>query len=511
MSGVCGIRCGRSLRWVQAGLDPEGRGLGGQRWAQGSERACTQARNHRASREAGAGAHLLCSRLRPGGRDEGRRENGPDREEGGVGGGIGPGLGWGAGVASAAGRPRPAKPQAPATGRTGAPSRDPAAALLPVGRRAEPRVGSAELGSPSARRRFKYRRLASAANQHAAGAGREADSQWEAERQSTPTRRFRFRGEGTLDAADTGFLSKGCSPDAPRGEVARGWTVTAEPAVAQESRALLRTRLSCVEMRAREPLPRVSVSPAGQWDRVQRRSKAGRVEEPNPRENCRGGSRGGGGVERGAQELHFPKYSVGLHFPEREGRDSVSQSAPRVPPGQGLSFPERPAPPGAYRTWTLWPVRYAGWQASPSQFPAGDGGAMDSPEVTFTLAYLVFAVCFVFTPTEFHSAGLTVQNLLSGWLGSEDAAFVPYHLRRTAATLLCHSLLPLGEPRADLRDPEREGRGAGSRVGEPRLRAERPCAWGSAVPCRYPAERRAQNSREGGELALGVQVPRVEV
>lgn len=84
---------------------------------------------------------------------------------------------------------------------------------------------------------------------------------------------------------------------------------------------------------------------------------------------------------------------------------------------------------------------------------------MDSPEVTFTLAYLVFAVCFVFTPTEFHSAGLTVQNLLSGWLGSEDAAFVPYHLRRTAATLLCHSLLPLGKPRADLRDPEREGRG----------------------------------------------------
>nr|XP_012322297.1 E3 ubiquitin-protein ligase TM129 [Aotus nancymaae] len=69
---------------------------------------------------------------------------------------------------------------------------------------------------------------------------------------------------------------------------------------------------------------------------------------------------------------------------------------------------------------------------------------MDSPEVTFTLAYLVFAVCFVFTPNEFHAAGLTVQNLLSGWLGSEDAAFVPFHLRRTAATLLCHSLLPLG-------------------------------------------------------------------
>lgn len=91
---------------------------------------------------------------------------------------------------------------------------------------------------------------------------------------------------------------------------------------------------------------------------------------------------------------------------------------------------------GAWRTGTPGPVLRA---------VGGGGGTMDSPEVTFTLAYLVFAVCFVFTPTEFHSAGLTVQNLLSGWLGSEDAAFVPYHQRRTAATLFCHSLLPLGE------------------------------------------------------------------
>lgn len=87
---------------------------------------------------------------------------------------------------------------------------------------------------------------------------------------------------------------------------------------------------------------------------------------------------------------------------------------------------------------------------------------MDSPEVTFTLAYLVFAVCFVFTPTEFHSAGLTVQNLLSGWLGSEDAAFVPHHLRRTAATLLCHALLPLGEAPAG-RFPAAPERSAGRR------------------------------------------------
>ncbi|XP_058402512.1 E3 ubiquitin-protein ligase TM129 isoform X2 [Diceros bicornis minor] len=142
------------------------------------------------------------------------------------------------------------------------------------------------------------------------------------------------------------------------------------------------------------------------------------------------------------------------HFPEcPAGEDVVSQSAPRelrfsrVPRRRGLYLPNGSVGPlsqGAPRP----PDREAracsprrGRRVSPT---VPGGGAMDSPEVTFTLAYLVFAVCFVFTPTEFHSAGLTVQNLLSGWLGSEDAAFVPYHLRRTAATLLCHSLLPLG-------------------------------------------------------------------
>uniref|UniRef100_A0A8C5SIK6 Transmembrane protein 129, E3 ubiquitin ligase n=1 Tax=Laticauda laticaudata TaxID=8630 RepID=A0A8C5SIK6_LATLA len=63
---------------------------------------------------------------------------------------------------------------------------------------------------------------------------------------------------------------------------------------------------------------------------------------------------------------------------------------------------------------------------------------------TFTLAYLVLAVCFVFPPSEFHLAGLTVQNLLGSWLGSEDVAFVHYHLRRGTGTLLAHAALPLG-------------------------------------------------------------------
>eukprot|EP00064_Thunnus_orientalis_P010434 superscaffoldBa00001422_g10460 len=69
---------------------------------------------------------------------------------------------------------------------------------------------------------------------------------------------------------------------------------------------------------------------------------------------------------------------------------------------------------------------------------------MESPELTFTLAYIVFSLCFVFTPNEFRSAGLTVQNVFSSWLGSEDAGFIQYHVRRTSVTLLLHSALPLG-------------------------------------------------------------------
>ncbi|XP_061691170.1 E3 ubiquitin-protein ligase TM129 isoform X2 [Syngnathoides biaculeatus] len=69
---------------------------------------------------------------------------------------------------------------------------------------------------------------------------------------------------------------------------------------------------------------------------------------------------------------------------------------------------------------------------------------MESPELTFTLAYTAFCLCFVFTPNEFRSAGLTIQNLFSSWLGSEDMDFVHYHVKRSSTTLLVHSALPLG-------------------------------------------------------------------
>ncbi|KAK3727035.1 hypothetical protein QZH41_012556 [Actinostola sp. cb2023] len=69
---------------------------------------------------------------------------------------------------------------------------------------------------------------------------------------------------------------------------------------------------------------------------------------------------------------------------------------------------------------------------------------MVSNEFLFTIFYILVSACFIAPPREFVSAGLTVQNLLSSYLGSEDMDFTGYHLRRTTATVVLHSLLPLG-------------------------------------------------------------------
>jgi len=60
------------------------------------------------------------------------------------------------------------------------------------------------------------------------------------------------------------------------------------------------------------------------------------------------------------------------------------------------------------------------------------------------LLYLLLCVCIVFPPTELRSAGLTIDTVLSGLLGSEDLQFVQYHIRRTTTTLIAHSLLLIG-------------------------------------------------------------------
>lgn len=62
----------------------------------------------------------------------------------------------------------------------------------------------------------------------------------------------------------------------------------------------------------------------------------------------------------------------------------------------------------------------------------------------FSVFYIIFCFCFVFPPSAFISVGLTVANILHSWLGSEDLQFVQYQLRRTSATMIIHSFLPLG-------------------------------------------------------------------
>ena len=70
---------------------------------------------------------------------------------------------------------------------------------------------------------------------------------------------------------------------------------------------------------------------------------------------------------------------------------------------------------------------------------------MASTETIFSLVYFLFGLALIAPPTEFISAGLTVQGLLADYLGSEDLHFILYHIRRTTATAIFHSFLPLGK------------------------------------------------------------------
>ena len=69
---------------------------------------------------------------------------------------------------------------------------------------------------------------------------------------------------------------------------------------------------------------------------------------------------------------------------------------------------------------------------------------MSEVDAVYSVAYVLLSICLIAPPTEFVSLGLTVQNVLAGYLGSEDMNFIYYHIKRTTATLIFHSLLPLG-------------------------------------------------------------------
>ncbi|XP_017789571.1 PREDICTED: E3 ubiquitin-protein ligase TM129 [Habropoda laboriosa] len=62
----------------------------------------------------------------------------------------------------------------------------------------------------------------------------------------------------------------------------------------------------------------------------------------------------------------------------------------------------------------------------------------------YTLFYILISGCIVYPPIEFVSAGLTIKDIFSNWLGSENEFFIQYHIRRSALTLFIHSMLPFG-------------------------------------------------------------------
>lgn len=65
-------------------------------------------------------------------------------------------------------------------------------------------------------------------------------------------------------------------------------------------------------------------------------------------------------------------------------------------------------------------------------------------DILITLFYVLFAICVVYPPTEFVSAGFTVAHIFENFLGSENVNFIGYHMKRITITALIHSALPLG-------------------------------------------------------------------
>lgn len=69
-----------------------------------------------------------------------------------------------------------------------------------------------------------------------------------------------------------------------------------------------------------------------------------------------------------------------------------------------------------------------------------------SSSIVFSLFYTVFCTGFLYQAKEFIGAGLSPESLLSinDWIGSEEMRFFKYHMKRTAGTMVLHSLLPFG-------------------------------------------------------------------
>ncbi|RXG70074.1 E3 ubiquitin-protein ligase [Armadillidium vulgare] len=52
-----------------------------------------------------------------------------------------------------------------------------------------------------------------------------------------------------------------------------------------------------------------------------------------------------------------------------------------------------------------------------------------------TLLYVLFSLVIIFPPQEAISSGITIENLMNFWLGSESHSFIYYQIKRTVVTL----------------------------------------------------------------------------
>ena len=91
-----------------------------------------------------------------------------------------------------------------------------------------------------------------------------------------------------------------------------------------------------------------------------------------------------------------------------------------------------------------------------------DRFGVDAPAtIVFSLFYAVFCtgkrsledekmtgytLGFIYQSKEFSGAGLSPEVFLSynDWIGSEELRFFTYHMKRTAGSMVIHSLLPAG-------------------------------------------------------------------
>ncbi|KAJ8920307.1 hypothetical protein NQ315_011969 [Exocentrus adspersus] len=66
-----------------------------------------------------------------------------------------------------------------------------------------------------------------------------------------------------------------------------------------------------------------------------------------------------------------------------------------------------------------------------------------SPEILFTLIYILLCACIIYPTSECISAGLTIEAIFSNILGAEHVSFTRYHIKKSCLNLFVYSLLPL--------------------------------------------------------------------